>query len=109
MNLDEVLSEFNKKFFRNVYIEYGEDIRDIRAFSFNKWGDRLKSAIRWRVDGINKRNLEDLDALYFPDKVQMEGSINCINSTGNRVNKTGEVVPFLDLQSYNEDESIKNE
>ena len=39
----------------------------------------------------------------------MEGSINCINSTGNRVNKTGEVVPFLDLQSYNEDESIKNE
>ena len=65
--------------------------------------------LHWRVDGINKRNLEDLDALYFPDKVQMEGSINCINSTGNRVNKTGEVVPFLDLQSYNEDESIKNE
>mgnify|MGYP003422603906 FL=1 len=52
MNLDELLSEFTKKFFRNVYIEYGEDIKDIKAFSFNKWGDRLKSAIRWRVDGI---------------------------------------------------------
>lgn len=38
MNLDELLSEFTKKFFRNVYIEYGEDIKDIRAFSFNKWG-----------------------------------------------------------------------
>lgn len=66
--------------------------------------------LKWRVDKINKRNLEDLDALYFPDKVKMEGSINCINSSGNRVNKTGEVVPFLDLQSYSEDDSsIKNE
>lgn len=69
MNLDELLSEFTKKFFRNVYIEYGEDIKDIRAFSFNKWGDRLKSAIRWRVDGI-KYNKElilewiELDGCY---------------------------------------------
>lgn len=69
MNLDELLSEFTKKFFRNVYIEYGEDIKDIKAFSFNKWGNRLKSAIRWRVDGI-KYNKElilewiELDGCY---------------------------------------------
>lgn len=66
--------------------------------------DKSKS-IKERVDKVNKRNVEDLDALYFTDKVKMETQSE-VNSMGNRVNKTGEVIPFLDIQSeYNEEEN----
>ena len=70
--------------------------------------DKSKN-IKERVDKVNKRNVEDLDALYFTDKVKMETQSD-VNSMGNRVNKTGEVIPFLDIQSeYNEEDSRCNE
>lgn len=66
--------------------------------------DKSKS-IKERVEKVNKRNIEDLDALYFTDKVKMETQSD-VNSMGNRVNKTGEVIPHLDIHSeYNEEEN----
>ena len=63
------------------------------------------------VKELNKKNLNDLDTLYFFDKIHMNNEVNKVhqqNELTPYINNKGEVVPFLNLNFEERRKSGKN-
>ena len=63
------------------------------------------------VKELNKKNLNDLDTLYFFDKIHMNNEVNKVNQQNELtpyINNKGEVVPFLNLNFEERRKSGKN-
>ena len=63
------------------------------------------------VKELNKKNLNDLDTLYFFDKIHMNNEVNKVNQQNELtpyINNKGEVVPLLNLNFEERRKSGKN-